>query len=94
MKHAIRLTLTLVALGLLVSCGSTILAVAPKLPRPSAVLTQECDKPVWLEETTLTQADVESYWLTDRSALIACGQRHKALAGWYQARDTALGKGR
>lgn len=94
MKHAMHLTLMLVALGLLASCASTILTVAPKFASPSAVLNRECDRPVWIEEATLTQADVESYWLTDRAALIECGARHKALAGWYNQRDTAIGRGR
>ncbi len=94
MKPAIRLTLMLAALGLLASCASTPLAVAPTLTRPNAALSQNCAKPVWIEEKTLTQADVEHYWLEDRSALIACGDRLKALAGWYQTRDHAIGRGR
>jgi len=76
---------------LMASCASTPLAIKPQLPDPSPVLTQPCDDPVQLPETALNTADVESYWLMDRAALLACAERHEALSGWYQQRDAALG---
>jgi hypothetical protein len=54
-------------------------------------MTKACDAPVVLPETSLTQADVESFWLRDRVALMTCGERLSALTDWYQQRDAALG---
>ena len=76
---------------LIASCASTPLAVAPQLIDPSPVLTQRCDDPMMLPEGPINQADVESFWLMDRAALIACGERLDVLSGWYKQRDAALG---
>jgi len=54
-------------------------------------MTQECNAPVTLPDTALTQAQVVEHWLTDRAELMECGARHDALIDWYEQRDTALG---
>ena len=75
---------------LMASCASTPLVIKPTLPDPSPVLSQACDAPIRLPETDLNTGDVESYWLMDRAALLACGERLDVLSDWYQQRDRAL----
>lgn len=62
----------------------------PILEPAPAELLSECDKPVRLPDRSLTQAEVETFWLRDRVALIECGQTKEALIDYYRQRDAGL----
>lgn len=57
------------------------------LDGPPVSLTEQCDRPVTLPDRTLTQVDVEQFWIQDRSNLITCGDRHSAVIDFYSSRD-------
>jgi hypothetical protein len=46
----------------------------------SPALKQACDDPVSLPESDLSRSQTARYWAMDRTALVECGNRHKALA--------------
>lgn len=52
--------------------------------------TQPCGRPVGLPERPLSQYEVESYWIEDRSALVTCAQRHDAVVEFYRDRDSRI----
>lgn len=68
--------------------GSTISAEI--LQSPPDQLAEPCERPVYLPERSLTQAEVETYWALDRSNLIRCGETKEAITRYYQERDSAL----
>ena len=83
------LTVALAAFPLaLTGCGGStaVNVVAPPVP-PS--LVAPCATPVTLPERALTQAEVETLWGRDRSALRRCGGQVQGLAGWIAARSEA-----
>lgn len=90
MKHLTILMLAVPVLALLASCGSTPLAVKPRLTKPSVVLLRDCLGPVALPTEGLTAGQVEGYWLGDRAALVACGAAKLAVQDYYNNRDRAL----
>lgn len=53
-------------------------------------MVQEIQPPTRLPLRAMTQAEVERAWASDRAALVTGRKRHKALVGWYAARDRAL----
>ncbi|TIN83088.1 MAG: dehydrogenase [Mesorhizobium sp.] len=89
---------TLIAIGLLClavqGCVSTrYISVPPVLAEPDAKLVAACLGPVRLPKGELSQRTVERLWITDRTSLIECGRRQKALREFYQERDSRLRKG-
>jgi hypothetical protein len=76
-------TLTLAAsLCLLAACSGSAPA-RPVAPPPS--LTVPCAEPVRLGARDMTQAEVETAWGRDRTALRTCGDQHAALADYLSA---------
>jgi hypothetical protein len=62
----------------LTACGGlTPSPVTPRIDPPPDALTRACDAPV-----VVTLASGERAWLSDRAALVACGNRHAALSDW------------
>ena len=49
-------------------------------PAPPPVLQARCALPVVLPNRDATQAEVETWWGRDRTALRTCAARHDALA--------------
>lgn len=73
------------------ACGdSTRSDSAPEIADPPTGLTQDCERPVELPQRTLTQSEVEAYWIADRENLIRCGVRLAALREFYSGRDERL----
>lgn len=73
-------------LCLLAACsGSTVADLAP-LPE---ALTAPCPAPLSLPARDATQAEVESWWGRDRSALRDCAARHTLLADWAAGQAAA-----
>ena len=62
----------------------------PQIARPDSTLLATCPRPVVLGQGPLTQAQVEEFWIADRSALLACYRRHLALRNYIVGRDDAL----
>ena len=88
----VRLTLLLVAsLFLLQACGDSILSTEPPQldPAPSA-LTAACPRPVVLPDRSLSQAEVEAFWLRDRQRLVECGLTKQAVVDFYRNRDALI----
>lgn len=78
-------------LSVLVACSESIGFVEPPmLAGPPLEFSQQCSRPVDLPNRELTQSDVETYWITDRSELISCGERHQAIVDFYRDRDDRI----
>lgn len=79
-------------LSALAACGdSTRFSSKPPVLEPAPwELTRICPQPVPLPERTLSQAEVEEFWLRDRQALVECGIDKAALLRYYQNRDALL----
>lgn len=72
----------------LTACVELIGSVeAPELVSPPSELTENCPKPILLPESNLTQVEVETLWIEDRSSLLKCGDQKKALQEFYSNRD-------
>lgn len=87
--------LTLIGLPLvLTACADSIdkLAEPPTLVDPPGPLVSTCETPVLLPERTLSQSEVERYWLRDRENLLQCGIQLDSLVEFYRKRDTELRK--
>jgi hypothetical protein len=66
------------ALTLCAACWRGDAPVAP----PPAALVDPCPQPQGIPLRALTEAEVVIAWRRDRAALVTCGDRHGALAGW------------
>lgn len=64
--------------------------VRPIILAPDSALTKDCNLPVLLPNTPITQKLLEKLWISDRKALIECGKRHKALGEFIKKRDGGL----
>jgi hypothetical protein len=53
-----------------------------RLDPPEASLTQPCSAATRLPDRTLSQAEVEAFWIRDRQRLAQCRSRHGALSQW------------
>lgn len=80
------------------ACGGSTKFDNPKLstqpillPAP-ADLARDCKAPVVLplEDTGLTQEQVEGLWSTDRASLVDCRKRKAAEGNYYKTRDAGL----
>jgi hypothetical protein len=78
MRHATTLMLAGLLFPLAACSGST--PARPVPPPPS--LTAPCAEPVWLPARDMTQAEVETFWGRDRTALRECGDKHAALVAY------------
>lgn len=75
----------------LTACSGSIGSVEPPiLVDPPEGLTVACERPILLPEGGLTQAEVEFFWLNDRSNLIACGLQLQSLKDFYVKRDERI----
>jgi len=72
-------------LGLTACAASTV--SSPAIGPPPSLMVP-CVAPVKLPERALTQAEVETFWGRDRTALRRCGGRHRALVGWVAESHT------
>jgi len=73
------------------ACLDSIGSVEPPiLVDPPLGFTVACERPVLLPSRSLTQAEVESFWISDRSNLISCGLQLQALIDFYVKRDTRI----
>ena len=83
------LTVLLLALA---ACGDSIQSSteAQRLNDAPTALAGACSRPVRIPERELTQAEVETLWLRDREALVACGIGKAALLEFYRNRDALL----
>jgi hypothetical protein len=50
------------------------------MPTVSAALKQPCADPVSLPDTDLSRSQTARYWAMDRTSLVECGSRQKALS--------------
>ena len=81
----------IVSLLVLAACSDSIGSVEPPvLADPPEGLTESCPRPILLPERELIQAEVERYWINDRSNLIGCGLQLQALIDFYKKRDTRI----
>lgn len=79
--------------GVLAACATTSTVTPPDRPNltpPDALSMRGCLLPVHLPPGSLTQADIEKYWGTDRAHQIDCAKRHKILADYIRERDSGL----
>lgn len=76
----------------LAACADSIQSSSepPVLEQAPWELTRICAQPVPLPERTLSQAEVEAFWLRDRQALVECGVSKAALMRYYQNRDALI----
>jgi hypothetical protein len=83
-------------LFLLTACAESIGSIEPPvLVDPPASLVVKCSRPVILPNRELSQSEVEKLWISDRSNLLACGERHESLVEFYKIRDGGvMGNGR
>jgi len=98
MKQMLILTAIVSACLTAAGCASTqsvkyVPAPPPQLLDPDLSVLKVCLGPTRLPEGAVRQRDVERLWITDRKALIECGERHKALRDYYQVRDQAIREG-
>lgn len=78
--------------SVLAACSDSIGSVEPpKLMPPPVELTGDCARPVLLPNRSLTQSEVENFWLRDRANLIECGQYKELLEEFYRDRDIRIG---
>ena len=82
MQRATILMLVGLPLALTACAGSPGVSVPRPGPPPS--LTAPCAAPVALPDRGLTQAEVETLWGRDRSALRECGGKLRGLAALSQ----------
>jgi len=64
----------------LTACAASTVSNPAIGPPPSLMVP--CVAPVKLPERALTQAEVETFWGQDRTALRRCGGRHGGLIDW------------
>jgi len=69
-------------LALTACAASTV--VSPRITPPPSLLVQ-CAAPVRLPERALTQAEVETFWGRDRTALRRCRGRHQGLVDFVSS---------
>lgn len=69
-------------LALAACAGSTPSTELLRIDPPPASMTQPCSLATRLPDRTLTQAEVEEFWIRDRQRLAACRSRHGALTQW------------
>ena len=87
--RALILILTALTLG---GCTASLSPVSPGvLASPPAALTAPCAAPEPVAGA-LASRDVLRLWALDRGALVACGERVKALAAWVGERDSKIGQ--
>lgn len=87
-----RLILLLaMSLSLLQACGDSIRSTEPPQldPVPEA-LAAACPRPVVLPDRSLSQAEVEAFWLRDRQRLVECGLTKQAVVDYYKNRDALI----
>lgn len=70
--------------------GKVSPAVRPIILAPDSALTKDCDLPVLLPNTPITQKLLEKLWISDRKALIVCSKRHKALGEFIKKQREGL----
>jgi hypothetical protein len=75
----------MLAASALAACsGSTLSANRPIFIPPLNPATSVCDTPALLPNRAMTQAEVETFWATDRASLVKCGMNLAALVEHYQ----------
>ncbi len=82
--------LTVPLLALTACAGSIPSTDRLRLDPPEASLTQPCSAATRLPDRTLTQAEVEAFWIRDRQRLAQCRSRHGGLAAWAQEAAAAV----
>jgi len=55
-------------------------------PAPPSLLG-DCEKPILLPNSELTQKQVENFWIHDRASLVTCAEEKEALELFYLKRD-------
>ena len=85
--RALILTFAALTLG---GCTASLSPVSPGvLASPPAALTAPCAAPEPVAGA-LASRDVLRLWALDRGALVACGERVRALGAWLAERDGKL----
>lgn len=78
----------------LTACEESIGPIeAPILVDVGEELTNLCQKPIRLPRRPLTQAEVEHFWIQDRTNLENCGITHEALVEFIRQRDNRIRDG-
>lgn len=62
----------------------------PLLQNPPEEISEPCERPVELPLSSLTQLQVEKFWIIDRSSLIDCASRLDILTAFYKIRDQGI----
>lgn len=78
-------------LSVTTACSDSIGSVEPPiLADPPLGLIATCERPVLLPSRSLTQVEVEAYWIRDRSNLINCRLQLQSLIDFYKKRDKRI----
>lgn len=81
----------IVLLSTLVACSESIGSVEPpSLASPRSELLKECAQPVLLPDKSLSQFEVEKFWIRDRINLIECAKYKTLLQDFYADRDAKI----
>ena len=86
--------LAIASLGL-AACGSSVAIDSRPVAElahaaPPAELTADCADPVAIPPGPLNEGPAERLWISDRRALLDCGERHHGLAAFIAGRDAGL----
>lgn len=86
-----RILMLAVALSVLTACaGSGPSADRLRIDPPAPSLTEPCDYATELPNRSMSQREVEEFWIEDRRRLAECRGKHEGLTNWSQDVVTAV----